>query len=131
MDKSAKAQLIALIATGLHIISGILIYGIGGELAGNIGGVILLAGLICTFISYCFGGLGSAIKIAFKIGVAGWIVVPVPLDIFTGICTFLLALLLFLFVPIIPVRKSLKAKQEKADYQELVKAAKKLNEMQE
>lgn len=48
------------------------------------------------------GGIGKAIKAAWKITKIGWCLIPVfPVDVILSIAFFFLALLMFLFVPII------------------------------
>lgn len=69
------------------------------------------------------GGLGKALKVAKKLAVLGWIIVPFPIDILTGLCTFIVAIYALFFVPIIFVlinysqhRKDLKAAQKYLSY---------------
>ncbi len=68
------------------------------ELAGILAGIAVLVGLVAYIVG---GGIIIALKAAYKIGMFGWLVVPFPIDIITGICTFIIAILVFLFLPII------------------------------
>ena len=68
----------------------------------------IVIGFIALLTAYILGGLGEALKSSFKIGVCGWLIVPFPVDIFTGIATMLYALEILVLIPIIPVRKSCK-----------------------
>ncbi len=104
MNRLQIAQYIALGATVLSVIGGI-----AGGLSGSTFGTILMAiGFIAGLISYIFGGLGTAIKMAGGIAKWGWIVVPFPYDIMTFIMSFMFAIIAFVFLPIIPVRKAYK-----------------------
>ncbi len=107
MNRLKIAQYIALGATVLSVTGLILVFRSSGILS-DIGGVIGLIGVVAGIVSYCFGGLGKAISTAGKIAKWGWLVVPFPFDIVTGICAFIYALAAFLFLPIIPVRMAYK-----------------------
>lgn len=60
-------------------------------------------GILIGMGSYLFGGFGTIAK-------WGWLVVPFPYDIVTGVVAFAVSLIVFIMVPIIPVRKAYKAK---------------------
>lgn len=105
MSRFRIAQYIALGATSLSIIGGILIAN-----NVNLGGTLMILGLFFGLVSYLFGGLGTAIKMALKIAKWGWIVIPFPYDVTTGIISFVFAIVAFTFLPIIPVRKAYKEK---------------------
>lgn len=62
--------------------------------------------LISTCLAYIFGGLVTAIKMAFGIAKWGWIAFPFPGDIFMFVLSLAFALLSFIFLPIIPVIKA-------------------------
>lgn len=66
----------------------------------------VLVWLVGTIGAYLCGGLVTAIKMALSIGKWGWLVVPFPIDIATGLGSIIMALVAFLFVPIIPVMKA-------------------------
>lgn len=67
--------------------------------------------VICMFIgivAYIFGGIKTAVKMSVKIMKWGWVVIPFPFDLITLPLTFALAILLFLFVPYVPINKAYK-----------------------
>lgn len=103
MNRFKIAQYIALGATAFSVIGGILV-------ANNVGfgGTLLGFGFLAGLVSYLFGGLGTAVKMAGKIAKWGWLVVPFPYDLTTGALSFIFALFAFVFLPIIPVRKAYK-----------------------
>ena len=103
MKRLKIAQYIALGAT--------VVSAIGWILAANnveFGGTLLVLGFIAGLVSYIFGGLGTAIKMAGGIAKWGWLIVPFPYDIMTFFMSFIFAIITFLFLPIIPVRKAYK-----------------------
>lgn len=105
MNRWKIAQWIALGATALSVIGFFLqttdeLVGVGTSLVG--------AGALCGLAAYIFGGLGTAIKMACGIAKWGWVVIPFPYDIVTFLMSFLIAILVFICVPIIPVRKAYK-----------------------
>lgn len=104
MNRLQIAQYIALGATALSVIGGLL----GGLSGSSVGTVLMCVGFVAGLISYIFGGLGTAIKMAGGIAKWGWIVVPFPYDIMTFIMSFIFAIFAFVFLPIIPVRKAYK-----------------------
>ena len=104
MNRLKIAQYIALGATALSVIGGIIL----GVFGLDCGSALMCMGFIVGLVSYIFGGLGTAIKMAGGIAKWGWIVVPFPYDIMTFIFSFIFAIIAFLFLPIIPVRKAYK-----------------------
>lgn len=104
MNRLKIAQYIALGATAFSVIGGIL----GGLSESEFGTILMGIGFIAGLVSYVFGGLGTAIKMAGGIAKWGWIVVPFPYDIMTFILSFIFAILAFVFLPILPVRKAYK-----------------------
>lgn len=106
MDRLKIAQYIALGSTicwilGIFLeVKGITTNGFGGALMG----IDFTAGLI----SYIFGGLLTAIKMAGRIAKWGWVIVPFPLDIFTFMIAFVIAVEVFFIFPIIPIKKAYK-----------------------
>ena len=104
MKRLKIAQYIALVATAMTLI-GVYLGGITGSSTGSaVMGIALTVGMV----SYIFGGLLSAGKMAGKIAKWGWFVVPFPYDIITFFCAFFVAITVFLFIPIIPIRKAYK-----------------------
>ena len=101
MNRLKVAQYIALGATALSVI---------GLMLGStqFGGVLMSIGFMAGLVSYFFGGLGTAFKMAGKIAKWGWIIAPFPYDIVTFVFSFVIAIFVFLFIPIIPVRKAYK-----------------------
>ena len=67
-------------------------------------------GVLISLISYIFGGLLTAIKMAWEIAKWGWVAAPFPLSIASGILTFGIGLIVFVAFPIIPIRKAYKKK---------------------
>lgn len=114
MNRLKNAQYIALGATALSVTGIILSMSFSGILS-DIGGVIALLGMVAGIASYVFGGLGKALSIAGKIAKWGWIVIPFPYDILTGICAFVAAIMALLFLPIIPVRMAYKERQRQME----------------
>lgn len=104
MERLKIAQYIALGATACSVIGFIA----GGMNGSGFGTVLMTIGFIVGMVSYIFGGLSKAIKMAGGIAKWGWIVVPFPYDILTFIFAFIFAIIAFLFLPIIPVRKAYK-----------------------
>lgn len=98
MDRTKIAQYISLVATASSVIGFIL------ASSNDIGWLLVGIGFMGSIAAYIFGGFGEALKIAGKIGKAGWFFLPFPIDIFTGIITFIVALYVLMFIPIIPVR---------------------------
>lgn len=47
------------------------------------------------------GGFGSALKMARNLAIFGWIIIPFPLDLVTGLTTLIVALLGFFMVPVL------------------------------
>lgn len=104
MNRFKIAQYIALGATAFSVL-GFYLYGVKG-----INEAILLLGLgfFVGLVAYLFGGLGKAISMAGKIAFWGWLTFPFPANILAFILTFIFSVLVFLFLPIIPVRKAYK-----------------------
>ena len=105
-NRYVYAQCIALVATPLSVLGFVKIMGsTGGEIS-TIWPLLFALGLTLTCAAYLLGGLLTAIKYSLQVAKWGWLVVPFPYDIATGIIAFFLGLLMFLLVPIIPIRKA-------------------------
>ncbi len=104
MNRLKIAQYIALGATAFSVIGVVLI----GMFGSDVGAYLMAIGFIAGIVSYVFGGLGTAIKMAGGIAKWGWLVVPFPYDIMTFFLSFFTAIYVFIFIPIIPVRKAYK-----------------------
>lgn len=102
MNRLKVAQYIALGATILSVL-GLFI----DQMGGTIGDSFINFGLLAGMVSYCFGGFGKALKMAGSISKWG-ILVPFPYKLITIAMGFMFAVLVFLFIPIIPVRKAYK-----------------------
>ena len=104
MNRMKIAQYIALGATALSVLGFCLNTMAGLGFGMTLAGIGFLLGIV----SYIFGGLGTAIKMAGGIAKVGWVAVPFPYDIVTFVITFIIALFVFACLPIIPVRKAYK-----------------------
>ena len=104
MNRFQIAQYIALGATALSVTGAAL----GGFSGSKIGAALLGIGFLVGLCSYVFGGLTTAIKMAGSIAAWGWRIVPFPYDIMTFMIALIFALIAFVFLPIIPVRKAYK-----------------------
>lgn len=104
MKRYQIAQYIALGATASTVIGFCLT-----TMAGiSFGSMLMVIGFIAGIVSYCFGGLLTAIRMAGGIAKFGWFVVPFPYDLITFFFTFFASIMVFIFLPIIPVRKAYK-----------------------
>ncbi len=103
MERLKIAQYIALGGLG-SIVLGVLIANAGLSL----GLYLMVFGFFGGLVSYFFGGFGTAMDMSSKIAKKGWYIIPFPYDILTFIATFVCAIFVFLFIPIIPVRKAYK-----------------------
>jgi hypothetical protein len=101
MDRLKIAQIIALGATLLIALGGV---GLSASIGGALGETILSMGILASFVSYCFGGLLTALKIAGRIAKYGWFIVPFPYDIITFVFTFFVGIIVLFCLPIIPIR---------------------------
>lgn len=104
MNRFKIAQYIALGATVFSVIG----FLVAVTINSNVGSSIMCIGFLAGLVSYIFGGLLTAIKMAGSIAKWGWIVVPFPYDLMTFPMAFVFAIITFIFLPIIPVRKAYK-----------------------
>ena len=102
MNRLKIAQYIALGGMAISVI-GFLVGVCGGI---DVGSFLMGIGFLTGIASYFFGGFLTALKIAGKIAKWGWIIVPFPYDIGTFILAFAFSIFVFLFLPIIPIRKA-------------------------
>lgn len=109
MNRLKIAQYIALGATVSSVI-GILILRASDS---TIGAVLLCIGFLAGLVSYIFGGLLTAIKMAGKIAKFGWVCAPFPVSIATTLLSFVLSIYAFICLPIIPIRKAYKESESK------------------
>ncbi len=83
----------------------------------SLGSILLFIGFICAMVSYIIGGgFMTAISWAVRIGKLGWIIMPFPVDIITGICAVVVSFIAFMFLPLVFV--FLSYVQTKKDYEE-------------
>jgi hypothetical protein len=69
---------------------------------GIISNILFYGSLLTTLAAYIVGGgLGIAIRTAFRIAGIGWIILPFPLDIFTGLVTLIFSLTCFACLPVV------------------------------
>lgn len=112
MKRLVIAKNIATVATIISVV-GILFTVLGSKM----GDIFVLMGLALGFISYLFGGILTAIKMAWKIGVIGWYIIPIfPLDIAFFCFTFGWATTVFLFAPVIPIGKACRERFTQAEF---------------
>ena len=104
MNRLKVAQYIALGATVVSVVGGLL----GGLSGSDLGAMLMFIGVVAGLVSYILAGIGTAIRMAWGIAIWGWFIVPFPFDIMTLIVSFIYAIFAFLFLPIIPVRKAYK-----------------------
>ena len=104
MKRIEIAQYIAVGATCLVVISFILAKITGANFFVSLMGLGVMGGMV----SYFFGGFGTAVRMSGKIAKWGWLILPFPYDIMTGIVALIFSIMIFIFVPIIPVRKAYK-----------------------
>ncbi len=76
------------------------------SIIGNIISVFVVIGFIGTVVSYATGGLIEALKSAVGIGKWGWLLMPFPVDLFTGLISTIVAFYVLVAFPILPVYKS-------------------------
>jgi hypothetical protein len=102
-NRYTYAQYLAIAATGMNVFGFLLIKIFGSD---SIGALLVVLGILLALCAYCLGGLWTAIKSALNIAKWGWLVVPFPYDLATGPIAFLIALVAFFLLPIIPVSKA-------------------------
>lgn len=79
---------------------GVLLSYMGAE---SVAEVLGYGGIIIGLISYIFAGFVTAIKVALKIGMWGFIILPLPFSLMSGALSIFFALVAFIFLPIIPI----------------------------
>ena len=102
--KSALSQYIALGATCMTVLGFVINLATQSRWSMTMCGYGVMIGLI----SYFFGGIKTAVKMAGKIAKWGWIILPFPYDIVTGLVAFFISIFVFMALPIIPIRKAYK-----------------------
>ena len=101
MQKVKLGLIIAAAATVVDII-GLLINKGSGAVADILGGAVLFIGVAGAMAAYIIGGgFGTAFRWAKKLAVFGWIILPFPADILTGVITFIISLGAFFLFPVV------------------------------
>lgn len=110
MEKTKIAQYTALGATVFSVTSFILGFKFqSSNFIQGLASLMIIIGILGAIVSYILGGgLGKALSIAGKILKWGWLLVPFPFNLVTGLGGFLYAIIAMVFLPIIPVRMACK-----------------------
>ena len=97
-EKCKKAMMIGAVSTVCSFIG---LCTVGSH--DNIGMGFFVAAVIIAIVSYVIGGgVGTAVKSAFKVAKWGWYVIPsFPADVFIFVCVLYIAFFAFFFVPIL------------------------------
>lgn len=106
MKKMVIAQYIAIVATCMMVIGFLLNLATHTSFSAS----MFATGMMIGMISYFFGGFGTAVKMAGKIAKWGWMILPFPYDIMTGLIAFIISIFVFFALPIIPIRIAYKDK---------------------
>ena len=87
----------------------------------NVTDIFMLLAIVGAIVSYIIGGgLGTALKAAWKICVVGWFIIPIfPVDLALAMFAFIVACCAFFFAPILFVW--INNHQVKKDYQAALK----------
>ena len=97
MDKK-QMKLIGLIAS---LIATITIW-TGFAIEGIIGDILAVIWMIGLVVGYVLaGGFKRAMGVAIKLCKFGWLLLPFPFDIFTGLVTLVFSFFVFIFCPVI------------------------------
>ncbi len=107
MTKLVKAKKIAAVSTILSVL-GIFV----SEYVEVLGVILVLAGIITAIVAYSYGGFANVLAAAGVLAKLGWIVMPFPYDIVTGMMSFFMTIFICLFIPIIPISKAYKEAQK-------------------
>ncbi len=68
----------------------------------KLGFTLLSVGFVSAMASYIVGGgFMTAVSWAVKVGKIGWMIMPFPIDIATGVCAVFLSFIVFFFLPVI------------------------------
>lgn len=100
------AKVTALISTICAIVGIICLYNAKSNAAlDTLSTVLLAAQFITLVISYVLGGIVEALKTIWKIGKCGFYFLIPPINIVAFLVTFILGIIVALYLPIIPVSK--------------------------
>ena len=114
MEKRMQRSKLGFLISGVSSIFGIISWVCMFKMNATLYGISFLVAVIGAVVSYVVtGGVGHAIKCAAKIGKWGWIIMPFPMDILTGLCSMFIALTGFMTVPFIFVAMGYKETKEK------------------
>lgn len=103
-----KAGLIVAAVTTALTITGVIFMCVGedGGALRAVGGLMILLGYPCSIVSYIVGGgFLTAIKLTWKFACIGWLICPFPIDIITGIATFIISTMSYFHFPVVWVFK--------------------------
>lgn len=104
-DRYNFALYISLAASVLNGI-GLLTFGTEGSARNMLGALALFFGIGLTLCAYLLGGFWTAVKSALGIAKWGWLVVPFPYDLATGVAAFGIAMIVLFLFPIVPICKA-------------------------
>lgn len=105
-----QMKLIGLVASVIATVAIWAGFSMDGILA-DVLGVIWLIGLEAGYV--LAGGIKGAVGFAWKLAKFGWLIVPFPMDIMTGVFSFVVAFLIFLLCPAFFVLLSIIKPEEK------------------
>lgn len=106
MKKMTIARNVAIVATCIIALS-VIITPTNFNLGDRLGVIGFFAGIL----SYILGGIGSALKKVWGIAVKGWYLIPIfPIDVLFFLMSLGVAVMIFVYVPIIPIMMSYKEK---------------------
>ena len=105
-----QMKLIGLVASVIATVASWVGFSLDGILA-DVLGVIWLIGLEAGYV--LAGGIKGDVGFAWKLAIFGWVVVPFPMDIVTGVFSFVVAFLIFLLCPAFFVLLSIIKPEEK------------------
>lgn len=97
------AQIVALASTAIFILSFAVSNVLGAE---SLGGIVFCIGLVLAIVSYVMGGIMVSLRMGLNIMKWGLIILPFPSAILSLFLSVPLAILVSIFIPIIPVRKA-------------------------
>lgn len=96
---------IGLIISAVATLSSALFFGLGPNADPSLDMLILSflgVSVVGSIVAYIVGGgFGIALRIAKKLAIFGWFILPFPVDIATGICTLFFSIFGFFFIPIV------------------------------
>ena len=114
MNRFKIALIIAGAATLAEVIGFIILFAVNPAsktfLSEFQSGLILL-GILAGIVSFFFAGIGSIFRSSWRIARWGFIAAPFPLNLIFVLMTFVAAFVALIFIPIIPVFSTYRAKR--------------------